>query len=317
MIQNKNTKSRFPATDKFAWVGLLIIWGIYSYFTFKTPSQQAVTKYHLDTFQLSLLRSSIVIPVLFIWSALLYSCLKLYGYSQTIIKSEDGQGFRLITKGIFFMLVSSVTTSFVSLLIQFSQTEISLVKNLRILSNYISVFFALLSFYLIWQGSKKFISMIHAEKIAKKQRKLVLFSVFLLSLPYVYFVLQNPVRSMSASPDINSTYNLPDVIIFTTIVAPYILTWLLGIYSVVNMSIFKDETDGIIYKKVLDKFYKGFLTVIILVISLQYLTQFSSLLSQASLSVILVIIYLILLVNAAGLVLVAEGTKQLNKIETI
>lgn len=317
MVLSKNTRALYDLKDNLSWVLLLGIWGIYSYFSFQTPSQQAMIKYQLDAFQIGLLRVSIILPVLLIWSALLYSCLRLYEYFQSIIKSEDGKGFRLVTGGIFSMLLSSVLTSYISLFTQFSQNNQALVGILRIVSNYTGVFFAFLSFFLIWKGSKKLVTMINAEKKVQKQGKFIWFSVLLLSFPYIYFVLQNPIRSFSAIPGVSATYNLPDVLIFTTIVVPYILTWLMGIYSVVNMSIFKDETDGIIYKNVFDKFYKGFLTVIILAISLQYLTQFSAFLASSALSVLLLIIYLILFVNIIGFVLVAEGAKQLRRIETV
>lgn len=314
MAQNKNIKSSHNLST---WVFLFALWGIYAYFSFTAPSQQALTRYNIDAFQLSLIKLTVALPVFIIWSAMLYSFLKLYDYSQTIIKSEDGQAFRLITQGILFMLVSNIATTYISLFIQYSQNDQALVKNLRIFSNYVGVVLALLSFYLLWQGSKKLISVVHAEKKVKKQGKFIWFSILLLSLPYVYFVMQNPVRNVSNVTGVNSTYNLPDLLIFTTIVAPYILTWLLGMYSIVNMSVFKEETKGIIYKSVLGKFYKGFLTVIIFVISLQYLTQFSTFLSQANLSIILAIVYVILFVDAVGLVLVAQGAKQLAKIESV
>ncbi len=314
MAKNKYGKSRY---DIIAWLVLFALWGVYAYFTFIAPNREALARYHIDAFQLNFLKFTIAVPVLIIWSAMLYSCLKLYDYSQTILKSEDGQAFRLITQGIFFMLVSNVATTYISLLVQFSQNDQALVKSLRISSNYIGVFLALLSFFLLWKGSKKLISMVHAEKKVKQHGKFIWFSVLLLSLPYIYFVLQNPVRSVSNVVGVNSTYNLPDLLIFITIVAPYILTWLLGIYSIVNMSIFREETNGIIYKNVLGKFYKGFLTVIIFVISLQYLTQFSTFFANANLSIILVLVYAILVIDAVGLVLVAEGARQLTKIETI
>ncbi|HSW47813.1 MAG TPA: hypothetical protein VLG67_01920 [Candidatus Saccharimonadales bacterium] len=310
-----NPTPKYP--DKSAWILLFLTWVVYAYFTFQTPAQQAMTRYKIDAFQISLLRWSVVIPVLFIWSAILYSYLKLKDYSLTIIKSKDGQGFRFISYGVLFMLISSAVSSFITLAVQFLVKDQIVTNNLRILNNYILVVFSLLSFYLIWKGSKEFLELVNAEKKAKKQNPIVLFVIALLSFPYIYFVLQNPIRSMSGLPDVPSTYNLPDILIFSTIVLPYIISWSFGIFSIVNMSVFKDETKGIIYKTVLSKFYKGFLTVIILVISLQYLTQFSTFFTQASLSTLLVIIYIILLVDAAGLVYVAQGAKQLNRIETV
>lgn len=264
-----------------------------------------------------MLRISVVVPMLFIWSAILYSFLKLHDYSQKIIKSKDGVGFRFISNGIFFILLSSIVSSYLSLYIQFVPGNQIFLRDLRILNNYIQVVFSLLSFYLIWKGSKKFVDMVNAGKKVNKQRPYVIFSLVLISLPYIYFVFQNSVRSFSSSPDVISTYNLPDILIFPTIVLPYIISWWFGIMSVVNMSAFKEETKGVIYKSVLDKFYKGFLTVILLFISLQYFTQFSAFFTNAGLSLILVIIYVILLIDAVGFIFVARGTKSLNKLEIV
>lgn len=317
MNKNQKLNTSKNSTEYIYWIGLLLIWGIYSYYTFQTSSQKAMIKYNLGSFQLSMLRISVVVPMLFIWSAILYSFLKLHDYSQKIIKSKDGVGFRFISNGIFFILLSSIVSSYLSLYIQFVPGNQIFLRDLRILNNYIQVVFSLLSFYLIWKGSKKFVDMVNAGKKVNKQRPYVIFSLVLISLPYIYFVFQNSVRSFSSSPDIISTYNLPDILIFPTIVLPYIISWWFGIMSVVNMSAFKEETKGVIYKSVLDKFYKGFLTVILLFISLQYFTQFSAFFTNAGLSLILVIIYVILLIDAVGFIFVARGTKSLNKLEIV
>ena len=312
----QKTNEHLLISDRYIWIGLLVIWVLYSYLTFQTPSGQAITKYQISLYQINLLKFSIIVPVSFIWSAILYSSLKLYRYSQAIITSIDGQGFRLIAHGVFFFLVVSIISSFISLGAQFYPNNPELTKNVSILNNYVMVAFSFVSFYLIWLGSKKLIAMIHAEKKAKKQSITMWVTVILLSIPYIYFVLQNPLRSQSANPTLPSTYNLPDVLIFSTIVLPYILSWLMGLLALTNMSVFGKETKGIFYKNALRKFYNGFWIIIILAISLQYLTQFSLFFSNATLSIILFIIYLILLVDIAGFIFMAIGANQLSKIET-
>ncbi|HSX09007.1 MAG TPA: hypothetical protein VLF93_02555 [Candidatus Saccharimonadales bacterium] len=303
-------------SDRYVWIGLLVIWVLYSYLTFQTPSGQAITKYQISLYQITLLKFSIIVPVSFIWAAILYCSLKLYRYSQTIITSVDGQGFRSIAHGVFFFLIASILSSFISLGAQFYPNYPELVKNVSILNNYVMVAFSFVSFYFIWLGSKKLVTMINAEKKAKKLGVAMWFTVILLSLPYIYLVLHTPLRSMSTNPNLQSTYNLPDVLIFSTIVLPYILSWLLGLLALTNMSVFGKETKGIFYKNALKKFYKGFWIIIILAISLQYLTQFSLFFSNATLSIILFIIYLILLVDIAGFIFMAIGANRLSKIET-
>lgn len=316
MLQSKKTNQSFTASNLYVWLGLLIIWAGYSYLTFQTPSGQAITKYQISLYQITLLKFSIIVPVSFIWAAILYSSLKLYSYSETIITSVDGQGFRLIAHGIFFFLIASIVSSFISLAAQFYPNNLELVKNVTILNNYVMVAFSFVSFYFIWLGSKKLIKMINAEKKAKKQSITIWVTVIILSIPYIYLVLQNPLRSVSTNPHINSTYNLPDILIFSTIVLPYILCWLLGLLALINMSVFGRETKGIFYKNALKKFYNGFWIIIILAIALQYLTQFSLFFSNATLSIILFIIYIILLVDIVGFIFMAIGANNLSKIET-
>lgn len=317
MNQDKKIDNPFKSVDKFAWIILLFIWGLYAYLSFQTPSGQALMKYHLSLYQLSLLRFSIILPVLFIWSAILYGSLKLYVYSQTIITNKDGKGFRFIAHGVFLFLLSSVVSSYVSLWRQFHPKDLEFIKNLSIFNNYLMVFFALVSFSLIWLGSKKFLEMVHVGKKAKQQSIIVWAAIIALSIPYIYFVTQNPLRSTSSIQDVSSTYNLPDFLIFSTIVTPYIISWLLGLLAVMNMAIFSQETKGIFYKKALNKFNKGFWMIIILAIALQYLTQFTLFFSQATIAIILLIIYVILLVDGVGFVFMAYGAKQLAKIESV
>ncbi|MDE2026164.1 MAG: hypothetical protein KGJ07_06725 [Patescibacteria group bacterium] len=313
---NKKASTYLWTTDKYAWIALLFLWGTYSYLTFQTPSGQAIAKYQISLYQITLLKFSIIVPVSFIWAAILYSSLKLYTYSETIISSGDGQGFRQIAHGVFFFLVASIVSSFITLGAQFYPNNLELAKYVTILNNYVMVIFSFVSFYFIWLGSKKLLQMINAEKKAKKQNIVMGIIATLLSIPYIYLVIQNPLRSISTNPQINSTYSLPDVLIFPTIVLPYVLCWFLGLLALKNMSIFGKETKGIFYKNALKKFYYGFWIIIVLAITLQYLTQFSLFFSNATLSVILFIIYLILLVDIVGFILMAIGANNLSKIET-
>src|SRR3984957_6109423 len=111
----QKTNEHFLISDRYIWICLLVIWILYSYLTFQTPSGMAITKYQISLYQITLLKFSIIVPVSFIWAAILYSSLKLYQYSQAIITSADGQGFRSIAHGVFFFLVASIISSFVSL----------------------------------------------------------------------------------------------------------------------------------------------------------------------------------------------------------
>ena len=51
------------------------------------------------------------------------------------------------------------------------------------------------------------------------------------------------------SPNVTTTYHLPDFLIFGTIMVPSLLAWIFGILAAVNMGFYGREVQGIIYRK--------------------------------------------------------------------
>ena len=140
----------------------------------------------------------------------------------------------------------------------------------------------------------------------------ILFSVF-----YAILVLQSPYRTVSDNPLIVPTYFLSDALIVTTVILPYVITWLYGLLAVLNIWLFGQGVKGKLYRDALRPFIIGFTIVILLSVFLQVIKLFSGFFSTLGLGTLLVIVYVLVAVIAAGNLLIADGAKRLKEFEAV
>jgi hypothetical protein len=102
-----------------------------------------------------------------------------------------------------------------------------------------------------------------------------------------------------------------------TLVAPYLYAWFLGFVAAYEIYLYSQKASGIIYRRAWAWLTAGLLTVICTSIAMQYLSTMAERLSHLRLTGILVAVYILLLVMAAGYILIAVGSKQLRRIEEV
>ncbi len=299
------------------FIVLITVWLIYGVLSILAPAAQATTRYGISLFWTNILRLTILLPYLFIWLAALFSILRFTKYLKLIsYRAPEYDGFKIITKGLWMLLAVVVIPSFIGLISAYYPDSVSVQKTITILRNDITVIFYLAAFYFLWRGSGKLSVALIKEKI--KDKSVYVFSLLLtalLSIGFVWFVINNPYRTFSDVPTIRPTYFLTDISIFLTIIIPYVVIWLLGLLTIFNFRSLSRKISGIIYKNSFNLISRGIIIIISLLIALQFLSQASTYLSQASLAVILIIIYLILFAVAAGYLYIAYGAKELALIE--
>lgn len=292
----------------------------YSVLSFISPTSVAERIYGITPQYFNLIKITFIIPIVLLWSLLLYGVLNINRYIQTIRESDDGRAFGLIGFGLLVLLVQAVSSSFInfinSYLTALETPALEIIKNLKILTNYSGVFYALLSFALFYLGTVRLVRLAKIrENIGKSV--VVVVVVVLVGLAYTYLVLQNPVRQISTNPRLSPTYYLSDIMIFTTIILPYLAAWLMGGLAIVNLFAYEKSVKGVIYKQALKSFSRGFIAIVILSIGVQFLNQLGANLVYAGLNTLLLIIYALLIFIGVGYWMMARGAQRLTMIEEI
>ncbi len=299
---NGNIESTVKNNKKIIYYVLIFfIWAIYVYVTFTTPIVSS-DQFRITEAQVFVLRTSISAMYLFMWMGGLYGVLSM--------QSQKLKGFGVVGNGLFLILLAFIIPTVVNAIgAPYIQVE-KFNMIMTIVNNYFYVLLPLIGFYLIFKGLKAVWSL--ADEVVRTLDDKIItgFFVLLISGVYTYFVFTNNTRQMSDIPGIKPTYYLPDLLIFLTIIVPSVVAWGFGVYSallagrIANLSLVTEEIR-------LTRLVKGIWFVIFSSILLQMLLSLgTSRLLSLGVGTILVIVYLFLLLQLLGFLLVAFSIKR-------
>lgn len=304
--------------NKLLYVLILLIL-IYLGLTFATPVDTAtLTRYHISELSLRLLGLSVSIPLIAIWITAYLGFIPFKKYAESIRDSADGKALSVVVHGLMIMSFGLPIASIISGLMMLGVREIHLDQSVAtIITNYVNILIALSGYWFVMKGAQ-LLKNIEENKNSYAKNTWVVWVLFsIVSLAYIVFTFQNPIRTFSPDPNIRATYYLPDIMIFLTIVVPYIVSWYMGVVAVIHIFHYKQNVSGIIYRQALQYLTFGFLAIIVSSIFLQFFTDVSYSLQTLSLAALLGIVYILLLVIAIGYILIAIGAKKLAKIEEV
>ncbi len=312
-----NTKIRAYSDMRHAFAWLTVVWIGYVALTLLAPAAEAVSRYGLTLAQTNLLRLTIVVPYFLIWSAALFGVVWFRRYSRLIKDAPEHKGFLTITLGLFMLLLVVVVPSVIATIFTyFPHSHTAQIFNI-ILRNYLTIVLYGTGFWYLYQASRSLIHSIGGVEWAGVYRPVVLAALAILTFIYVWLVFQNPFRSISTDPLIQPTYALPDWLIVLTVIVPYVLIWFFGGLAILNFWSYAKTVTGIIYRKSFLSLATGLTATISLLIGLQFLSQATQSLNHATIKIVLIIIYLILLAIAIGYLLIARGARKLVEIEEV
>jgi hypothetical protein len=300
---------------------VVCFWILTLVLSFSVKNQQALDHYRLSLTGLRIVQASFLLPILFMWLAMLFAAISFYRYARQIKGSKDSTGFRYISYALGVILVSSIVASLLSglrgLLSESAADPTSIRSTFVVLSNYISVIAALLIYGCLYKASRSLLQSINYHFDLSKHYLKVVLPILLLAALYLILIFKNPARQVSQDPIASPTFALPDALIFLTVAVPYIISWFMGILALTGIYLYQEKTKGVVYKLLLKQLVTGITVLIVLTITLQLITQFSLFWARSGLSAILGIIFLIYIALIIAYVLVAKGAQKLNKIETL
>jgi hypothetical protein len=258
-----------------------------------SPKQKTLKRYHISSLHLRVLDLTIIVLYAIIWFCAIYGFYTFRQYYQLIKMTKDGKPLANLTTGIGFLAfwfpVTGVFNTYSNYLVQ---KHSELASQVSITQNYLSLLIPLIGFIFISVGARGL------SDIAKQRPSLIGINVLvalliLIGVLYVYLVSNTHNR-------LNSTYNLSTLYILITLVVPYIYMWFMGLYrSSWRLSAF------------------GIGALIIISITIQYLTTVSERLTRLSLNWLLMVVYGLLILLAIAYILIALGVRNLKRIEEV
>jgi len=275
------------------------------------PDKAILTHYHLSHASYYWLIDPLAIILVLIWLVSLYGSLRVKAYARVIDGSKDGKGMNLIGNGLLTQTISLPIISNLSYILNHAaKNHPGLQPTATIIINYISLGLMAAAFILVFAGGQKLFKLVPSR--TRQLPRIVWQGVFILaSSLYTYLVIIQPIHH----PLDRRAYFLPDWLLVLTIAAPYIFFWYLGVNGAYNMYLFSRNIKGSIYKDALSFLASGVALVVLASVITRIITSLSSRITSLKITPILLIVYGLLAVIAAGYILIAIGAKKLRKIE--
>jgi hypothetical protein len=282
------------------------------------PDPEVLQRYNISVIQAKMINLTIIVPLALIWIVAVYGYVVFKDYSRLIRKSKDGNAFLAISNGLGLLAAGLPLASIISLLTNIVvDKKPNLMPVTTVFNHYLSISIAIVAFWFIYQGAQKLQTLTKAKPHGM-QWSLLLGSFVALALTYVYLVLSNPARNHPGLLSGGRTiFYLPDWLIVTTIIAPYLYVWYVGLVSGFYINFYQQKVGGIIYKQAFRYLAIGIVSVIGGSILRQYLTAASNLLADLRLAPLLLLVYTLLIAIAIGYVLIGIGARKLKHIEEV
>jgi hypothetical protein len=299
---------KFKSKIFYLYVVLVIV---YAGLTLLLPAPiQTLHRYHLSILELRLLDITIIVPLALIWLAGFYGYAKLKTYSMGIRRARDGRHVDKIASGVLLLVLWLPLSSIVANLLHFiAYKHPSTTAATVVIDNYFNLLVPLAGFIVIGIGVEGLARLARLHLIHRSLNILagilVVVGVF-----YSYLVVSTDNRLLSL-------YHLPLAVVLLTLVVPYIYMWYMGLLAAYKLYLYRQKVAGVVYRKSWGLLAFGISAIIGIQIVLQCIVTLTTQLNRLSLGWLLIFIYILLILIAIGYVLIAQGAKNLQKIEEV
>lgn len=274
------------------------------------PPKASLQRYHISSTSLRLIDSTVVLPVVAIWFVGLYGYTRLRTYTSHVKDNKEGKYLMELCRGImvlaWWLPISSTLTSAMNL---YASSHTWFLPVSIIISNYLSLLFPLVAFWLISHGSRR-LSEVNPGRPSQISIHVTSLALIAGSVFYGYLVTND-------RENLWKIYHMPLWTVLLTLAIPYVFTWYLGALAAFDIHLYTHKVKGLIYRRGWNRVAFGIVWIIGTCIALQYITAVSAKLSGMSLGWILLLVYGIIGVMALGYVFIALGAKKLTRIEEV
>lgn len=275
------------------------------------PNAATSETYHLTPLAYHILMLFVALPLITVWFAAFYGYVKLTQYSRTVVSTADGKAFAQIALGLKWLAWGLPISSIVSTLFGgFVHGHPGFGPAAIIINHYLTLILSIVAFTIISNGTRALTNITGRAPSLAATRWLTIGFIFL-AMSYCFTTIR-----IVQTVDINP-YQLPLWLILFTIIMPYLYAWVMGLLAAFEISMYRRHVSGLLYKRGLNMLSSGIGLVIFTSIMLQYLTSSSPYLRKITFNWVLLLVYVILILYAAGFILIAIGAEKLRKIEEV
>jgi hypothetical protein len=274
------------------------------------PDPSSLHQLHTTRDAYRLAVAFLLIPYIVIWYFGFFAYGRLLKYLPHIVGSKEEAAFRQVTIGMGLLAFGLIVPTILSLVLSYVGVHShSLKAAMAVISNYIGLLVPVLAFTLVGSGVHKLAVL---TKVRPSYNNILSFMAgfCVIGVVYCYLVLHNMFTS-------GSPYHLSLWPLLITYITPYLYAWFVGLYCVFELRLYAMKSPGKLYRQSLSRFSKGLLVAICGSISIQFIGSALSNNKHLQLAPVLLLDYLLLIVIAVGLALMASGTKSLQRIEEV
>lgn len=290
--------------------GYVIALIIYSLFLLlPKPLQATLIQYHLSVLGVRLIYVTVILILIVIWFAGLYGYMKIKSYAELIEGDKDGKQISKLSKGIFLLVIWQPVSTVVSIVLKhYSLRHHDLVPAVTILDNYLSLIFPFVGFIYIGMAARGLSDLVRKRPNYFVNNLLILFIIY---IGIIYF------RLVATTTNRSAIYHMSIWLILTTLIAPYVFMWSVGLRATYEIYIYRQKVKGLVYRQSWRYLAVGIAWLIVTSIIFQYVSTLGARLDHLSIYWLLIIIYSLLVILSAGFILIAIGARKLKKIEEV
>ena len=273
------------------------------------PDPHSIHQLHTTASAYRLAVAALIIPYVLIWYAAFYAFGKLVEYSRHIKGTKDGAAFQKMSVGMGVLAFSLVVPTIVALILGNIAMHYPAFKPVAtIIDNYIAVFSGMIAFLLIYNGARLLLRTVSAS-IKKFDLRWHIPWFLLLAVVFSHLTIENQYRS--------HPYHISLWLLIVTFIVPYLYGWSVGLLSTYDLNVYAKAVRGSLYRRAIKQFANGIAVTILGSIAIQFTNITLAQRIDRSLGAVLLVDYGLLIIIAAGLALMALGTKKLKQIEEI
>ncbi|HVX24452.1 MAG TPA: hypothetical protein VG992_03885 [Candidatus Saccharimonadales bacterium] len=302
-------------------LGLFIVLiGVDILITYLTPvSHATLVKYHLSATQYHVLITLILLPLIIIYLAAFYGFSAMQTYVDRIKRDKDGKALQYVVNGLKVMVIGGLVSGDISTLLSYeAKHHLGITKAQIIFSNYSTVAITLAGLSFIYVGA------VHLCQLTRKRfpnNGTLIYNLGFIALASVFTDLfvghLAGNRHIPLTATTHAAYYSPNWLLVIGLLVPYLIAWYLGFLAIYLFRFYRKNIGAPIYERALRYVSFGLGLVISLSVVAQVLTIFTGQVQNLSTSSLILAIYALIVLIAAGYVPIAVGAKRLLAIEKV
>lgn len=303
--------------DRIPIVITILLWVCYLVISLTTPTTQNQA-FQLSALQRYILQFTISVPLLAIWLSGIISGHQLHNYAEHLEDQDLKVTFTRLSRGIYFLVLGSILTTILGSVRSRFLSDFSVQMTLTVINNYLYVFMPLIGLSLILQSAIELAKSNRASNLTFFRVAAAALIPILATVGHVWLISTNPSRQISTLAGVSPSYYLPDYLIYSTIVIPSFITWLIGSLAISYLRLYRRLVAGYIYQSSASFFTAGLVLIIVSSVILQLLLSVGSTrLLALGLTPILAVVYLFIIFQTIGYLLIWRSAKKLFVIEKV